>query len=136
MVHVESLLLKSVHATDLHMQKFPYAASCMHTCGATACVHVYLCAALIFSIWQLFLTHTSCYRQNNDAEHTVFSLQPQDVADCQSHSFRTKVFKETQVCRVCQDVIWNEGRSCKCKYILTDVFMWLLTIESVTYGIH
>ncbi|XP_022079391.1 tensin-like isoform X3 [Acanthaster planci] len=42
---------------------------------------------------------------------------PQDLIDSKSHTFKTKVFKHPNTCQVCNEVIWNEGRTCRvCKY--------------------
>lgn len=140
-VHVDMLLVKNcLHAYSFCKCRSSHSMLYAHLWQCISLV-LYFCASLFPQYGSFFVLWIEIwYRWNGQilTKHHIsvritmlnlFSLQPQDVADCQSHSFRTKVFKETQVCRVCQDVIWNEGRSCKCEYILPNLFMWVLTIE-------
>ncbi|XP_022079400.1 tensin-2-like isoform X9 [Acanthaster planci] len=62
---------------------------------------------------QLFTLQPRFWKDENEA----CNLQPQDLIDSKSHTFKTKVFKHPNTCQVCNEVIWNEGRTCRvCKY--------------------
>ncbi|XP_071485521.1 tensin-1-like [Diadema antillarum] len=44
-------------------------------------------------------------------------LPPQEAIDPQSHTFKTRVFRNPHSCGVCKEIIWNEGRSCRgCRF--------------------
>ncbi|XP_071791346.1 uncharacterized protein [Asterias amurensis] len=58
------------------------------------------------------------------------TLKPHDLLDSRSHFFKSKVFKHPNTCQVCNEVIWNEGRSCKaCKFACHRKCQYKVTTE-------